>query len=88
MVIKKIFPLIFLCFGTMAWTAEVDNFTGRFNDRLKDSKAVFNKNTVLKFINNDLKTNCVFIYQTLQTFCLFTGFYIKNIHFFITIIHR
>ncbi|MBG07871.1 MAG: hypothetical protein CME68_03885 [Halobacteriovoraceae bacterium] len=45
MVIKKIFSLIFLCFGTMAWTAEVDNFTGRFNDRLKDSTAVFNKKT-------------------------------------------
>ena len=46
MMIKKSFLAIFFCFGTMlAWSAEVDNYTGRFDQDLKDSTDVFNQKT-------------------------------------------
>ena len=37
---------MFFCLGTiLAWSAEVDNYTGRFDQELKDSTDVFNKKT-------------------------------------------
>tara|TARA_Y100001954_G_scaffold75824_1_gene83142 strand:+ start:1676 stop:2659 length:984 start_codon:yes stop_codon:yes gene_type:complete len=43
--IKKIFIIVLFIIGDLSWSAEVDNFTGRFNRRLQDSTNIFNKKT-------------------------------------------
>ncbi len=57
MVIKKIIIVVLSFMAALAWTAEVDNFTERFDGDLRDSTNIFNKKTNEFFKKGLLKAN-------------------------------